>query len=360
MLEYRSQATTQKSGYNSARGLEPSTQPTIPLEQKERLDRDITISRFRDPVLWQDQNWQRYPDNHWRRESMLWYCKDVIYGKASRVNILDSMGKVYTWLILFVWLSYNLIEFRESFKFSVMTWAAPTRSASDAYSENREDNEILILGLNLGTKFFMTLLIILPRLAQSGYVAYLGTLQILDDDRDQHLADKLILAMELAFILTFGEFVYLAFVSYHKKQQISNMVLPVIRVRGFARIFNNYSDFPRVVIIAAIASYFCMAMPSHALNGSDADVISAKEAGVIEGCCNFVQYLKGSGEKVLLSQYSPCSVFREKFEKPAGIPIPPVETHPEESQNITLGSASLVQLGEEVVHRFVGSLHRSA
>merc|ERR1719161_1635779 len=59
-------------------------------------------------------------------------------------------------------------------------------------------------------------------------------------------------------------------------------------------------------------------------------ILTPKQEGVIEGCCNFMQYLKGEGQKVALAAGNPCSHFRESIEAPLGLAIPLTDGYTEE------------------------------
>merc|ERR1719421_1436411 len=89
-------------------------------------ERESIATKFRDPVYWQAQNWNLYPESEWRRDSMVWFCHDIISGpkgmhgykgKAGHVNQLVPFFFMFQWIVLFLWLAHILIQFRQTWYF---------------------------------------------------------------------------------------------------------------------------------------------------------------------------------------------------------------------------------------------------
>merc|ERR1719181_1416323 len=114
----------------------------------------------------------------------------------------------------------------------------------------------------------------------------------------------------------------MAFVSFPKKEQVSKIDFPPVKSKGLIGILGAYGELPRFVLICVLVS--CLTMYMHS-ETHERKMLTAKENGVIEGCCNFMQYLKGAGTKIPLAAGNPCSHFREAIESPLGFSIPAVD-----------------------------------
>merc|ERR1719281_692991 len=197
----------------------------------------------------------------------------------------------------------------------------------------------------MGLKLFLTLIIILPKLALNIYVLYIGCLFLLFNDLDDALQDILLKTIELSFILEMDELVFEAFTSHAKKQQLGQIEMPIVKERGLTRIMSRYGEFPRFLILVGIVSYLIMTVNNHDKAES---TLTVKQEGVIEGCCNFMQYLKGAGTKTALAESNPCTVFRGKYESALGLDVTGGVVPPGErpSNGVTAGSdaAGLVEL----------------
>jgi hypothetical protein len=304
-------------------------QNTIDSVDQDVEERDSLFEKFRDPVLWQAQNWELYPDSVWRRDSMVWFCHDIIYGKAKHVNELGPIWYMFSWVVLVIWFSYMLFEMRECFKLKLMIWNSPTVPAQDMVTTNKEEGKIMVNGLSMGVKGIVTLIILLPKLALNLVVAYIGCVFLLYNDLDDDLQEVLLKTIEMAFILEMDELVFEAFASTPKKQQLSQIEMPPVVEKGLWRTLSLYGEFPRFMICIGLASYLSIKINTDEHSRA---TLTPKQAGVIEGCCNFMQYLKGAGHKVPLADGNPCSSFREGYEGSMGIDdaggiLPPGE-HP--------------------------------
>jgi len=308
-------------------------------------ERDSLFEKFRDPVVWQAQNWNMYPDTSWRRESMVWFCHDIIYGKAKHVNELGVVFYMFNWVVLLIWFAYMLNELRESWKLKMLIWDVPSVSVIDMVIIDKEEGRINVAGLSIGVKLFLSFIIIIPKLALNGYVLYIGCLFLLYNDLDDALQDILLKTIELAFILEMDELVFEAFTSHAKKQQLGQIEMPIVKERGLTRIMSRYGEFPRFIILVSIVSYLILT-----INNRDKaeQTLTVKQEGVIEGCCNFMQYLKGAGTKTTLAEGNPCTVFRGKYESALGLDVTGGVVPPGErpSNGVTAGSdaAGLIEL----------------
>merc|ERR1711964_248487 len=81
---------------------------------------------------------------------------------------------------------------------------------------------------------------------------------------------------------------------------------------------SRFGDYPRLMFLIAGASVLCIIMHTEE---NAKRMLTPKQVGVIEGCCNFMEYLKGAGTKTLLVDGNPCVSFRENYEAPMGIPV---------------------------------------
>jgi len=304
-------------------------QNTIDSVDQDVEERDSLFEKFRDPVYWQAQNWELYPDSVWRRDSMVWFCHDIIYGKAKHVNELGPIWYMFSWVVLVIWFSYMLFEMRECFKLKLMIWNVPTVPAQDMVTNNKEEGKIVVNGLSMGVKGIVTLIVLLPKLALNLIVAYIGCVFLLYNDLDDDLQEVLLKTIEMAFILEMDELVFEAFASTPKKQQLSQVEMPPVVEKGMWRVLSVYGEFPRFMICIGLASYLSIKINTdeHARM-----TLTPKQTGVIEGCCNFMQYLKGAGKKTPLAEGNPCTSFRENYEASMGVDevggvLPPGE-HP--------------------------------
>merc|ERR1719324_1119670 len=85
---------------------------TIGSVEQDVEERDSLFEKFRPPSIWMAQNWTAFPETTWRRESMVWFCHDIIYGKAKHVNELGETWTKFSWVVLVIWFSYMLAELR--------------------------------------------------------------------------------------------------------------------------------------------------------------------------------------------------------------------------------------------------------
>ena len=72
------------------------------------------------------------------------------------------------------------------------------------------------------------------------------------------------------------------------------MQMPAITEKGIRRVFRRHGELPRFMFCVGLATYL-----SVMINTDEAALaaLTPKQAGIIEGCCNFMQYLKGAGHK---------------------------------------------------------------
>jgi len=289
---------------------------TIGSVEQDVEERDSLFEKFRDPVMWQAQNWQLYPDSVWRRDSMVWFCHDIIYGKAKHVNELGPIWYLFSWVVLVVWFSYMLFELREVFKLKLMIWNTPTVPAQDMVTPNKEEGKIVVNGLCYSVKGWLTILVLLPKLALNILVSYVGCVFLLYNDLDDDLQEVLLKTIEMAFILEMDELVFEAFAATPKKQQLQQMEMPTVVEKGIWRVLSQYGEFPRFMLCVGLASYLSITVNNDTHRRM---TLTSKEAGIIEGCCNFMQYVKGAGVKTPLAEGNPCTQFRETYETPMGL-----------------------------------------
>jgi len=303
---------------------------TISSVDEDVEERDSLFQKFKDPVLWQGQDWEHFPDTAWRRESMVWFCHDIIYGKAKHVNQLGNTWNTFSWVILVIWFSYMLTELRDCLMFSALINDTESiESAEDMVEEDKEAGEIVVTGLTASVKFFATIFILLPKLFLNLLVCYIGAVFLMFNDLDDDLQEVLLKTIEMVFILEMDEVIYEAFTSHKKKQQLGQIEMPRCKSKGFWKLVSIYGEFPRLVCVIVLATACAMYMHSES---HSAAVLTSHQTGVVEGCCNFMQYLKGSGHKTPLAAGNPCSSFRENYEVPMGIHV---EGHVNATENAT-------------------------
>lgn len=301
-------------------------------------ERDSISTKFRDPVYWQAQNWNLYPESEWRRDSMVWFCHDMITGpkgmhgykgKASHVNQLSPMFFMFQWVVLLVWLAHILIELRASWHFKHLIIDLPTvnslgamigdgRQGGDDDGEDRDteatEGEMKVQGLTVVMKIILMAFIFLPQLYITGILCYTGMTFLLNNDLEDDLQGMLLNTIGLVFVLELDTLIYDAFTSQQKKQQLSSLSFPSFLDKGMMRVLTKYGDVPRLCILIIVTTLVVWNM---ALKVSD--ILTPREAGIVEGCCNFMQYLKGAGVKVPLADANPCTIFRKTYESSLGI-----------------------------------------
>jgi len=294
--------------------------------QEDMEERDAAFEKFRDPAIWQNQDWSIYPDTEWRRMSMVWFCHDVIYGKAKHVVELGADWNIFSWVVLFIWISYMTAEMRSCLVLTILTWS--TKGVPmDAMVSMQQDDKIVMYGINTKIKVAMTLVVILPKFMMNVYVAIIGCQFLMFNDLEDEMQEILLKTIELAFILEMDELIYLAFVSSEQKEQVRAIEVPPAKFQGFSAVLASFAELPRFVMLLLLVS--CLTLYMHR-DSHEQKILTARQEGVIEGCCNFMQYLKGEGEKVALAAGNPCSIFREAIEEPLGLVIPPTEGYEQE------------------------------
>lgn len=292
-------------------------------------ERDTLFDKFEDPTTWQHRNWNEYPDATWRRDSMVWYCHDIIYGKARHVNNLGPQFYMFNWVVLIIWWAYMLEELRECLKFKIIIWDVPSVPFSEQVTVDKEEGRIRVAGLGIFVKITATLIILIPKLLLNLTTLYVGCLFLLYNDLDDSLQDILLKTIELAFILEMDELVFASFVAHHKKQQLSQMEMPLAENSGVSRSLSRFGELPRLIMIVAIATYLC----AHVNDVEKSKrTLTHRQAQVVEGCCNFMQYVRGAGEKSTLADANPCTIFRATYFPDYGVDvtgglIAPGETH---------------------------------
>jgi hypothetical protein len=95
-----------------------------------------------------------------------------------------------------------------------------------------------------------------------------------------------------------------------------------VRFNGFVAVLASFAELPRFVMLLFLVS--CLTLYMHR-DSHERNILTSRQEGIIEGCCNFMQYLKGEGQKVALVAGNPCSIFRETIEEPLGLAVPPVD-----------------------------------
>jgi hypothetical protein len=294
--------------------------------QEDMEERDAAFEKFRDPAIWQTQDWSTYPDTEWRRMSMVWFCHDVIYGKAKHVVELGADWNIFSWAVLFIWISYMTAELRSCLTLTILTWF--TKGAPlDTMVSMQQDDKIVLRGLSTGIKVSITFIVILPKLIMNVYVAIIGCQYLMFNDLEDEMQEILLKTIELAFILEMDELIYVAFVSSEQKEQVAAVQVPPVRFQGFTAVLASFAELPRFVLLLLLVS--CLTLYMHR-DSHEREILTPRQEGVIEGCCNFMQYLKGEGQKVALAAGNPCSHFREAIEAPLGLAIPPPEGYEKE------------------------------
>lgn len=291
-------------------------QNTIASVDQDVEERDSLFEKFREPSIWMAQNWTVYPDTSWRRQSMVWFCHDIVYGKTKHVNELGPQWIQFSWVVLVIWLSYMITEIRASLDFLALVWEVPTVPSEQMVEEDEDEGDLKVHGMSPVMKLSVFALIFVPKITLNIMVAVVGAEFLMFNDLDDDLQEILLKTIEMAFILEMDELIYEAFSSANKKKQLMKIQLPIIRVRGLQRVISTYGELPRLVFVITIATILAswMHQPSR-----EANVLTAKQSGVIEGCCNFMEYLKGAGVQTELAEGNPCSSFREGYEAPMGV-----------------------------------------
>merc|ERR1719321_1507148 len=212
------------------------------------------------------------------------------------------------------------MEFRACISLLSLTWSFPSLPAERMLAEDSKET-IRVAGVASNLKVLLTLVVILPKVFMNLYVAVIGCQYLMFNDLEDDMQEILLKTIELAFVLEMDELIFMAFVSFPKKEQVARMDFPPIKSRGLLGILSAYGELPRFVLICVLVS--CLTMYMHS-ETHERKMLTAKEEGVIEGCCNFMQFLKGAGEKTPLAAGNPCSHFREAIESPLGMSIPAV------------------------------------
>merc|ERR1719333_1439349 len=186
----------------------------------------------------------------------------------------------------------------------------------------QQDDKIVMRGINTSIKVAITFVVIIPKLVMNVYVAIIGCQYLMFNDLEDEMQEILLKTIELAFILEMDELIYLAFVSSEQKEQVRAIEVPPAKFQGFSAVLSSFAELPRFVLLLLLVS--CLTLYMHR-DSHERMILTPKQEGVIEGCCNFMQYLKGEGTKVPLAAGNPCSHFREAIEEPLGLVIPPTE-----------------------------------
>jgi len=329
---------------------------TIGSVEQDVEERDSLFEKFRPPAIWMAQNWTAFPETTWRRESMVWFCHDIIYGKAKHVNELGETWTKFSWVVLVIWFSYMLSELRACGQLWSVTWDTPTVPVDQMVEEDEEEGDLKVHGISLPLKVLITALVVLPKLILNFTVAYVGAIFLMFNDLDDDLQEILLKTIEMAFILEMDELIFEAFASAPKKAQLEKIQLPIIRVKGISRVFSTYGELPRLVVILCIAT--CCALYMHQ-QAFEINVLTPKQSGVIEGCCNFMEYLKGAGQKTQLAEGNPCSSFREGYEEPMGVAYnPPAPSHAGNATDAAADPGAVGAAGAVVAQAMLQYFHK--
>ena len=158
-------------------------------------------------------------------------------------------------------------------------------------------------------KIFLIVVVILPRLCLDALILYIGVQFTFNNDADDHLQEILLRTMELAFMMETDQILFGSFVSDKKKDQLRNMTLPREEKRGLSLVFYRYSEM--LLFLVLLAACIIMGIGRYDTLTSR---LTTREEGIIEGCCNFMQYVRGRGVKETLAEGNPCTEFRETYE----------------------------------------------
>lgn len=278
-------------------------------------ERDSIFEKFRPPELWQAQNWTENDGTFWERMSLSWFCHDVIYGKANHVNQIDMHYFVTGFVFLFLWFAYMLMHFRETLQNLDLVWSLPNMSGADRVvaTDQKASDGIIdtydIKGIPVRDKIFLIVVVILPRLCLDALILYIGVQFTFNNDADDHLQEILLRTMELAFMMETDQILFGSFVSDKKKDQLRNMTLPREEKRGLSLVFYRYSEM--LLFLVLLAACIIMGIGRYDTLTSR---LTTRQEGIIEGCCNFMQYVRGRGVKETLAEGNPCTEFRATYE----------------------------------------------
>jgi hypothetical protein len=338
--------------------------------EADTKERESIATKFRDPVLWQAQNWNLYPENEWKRESMVWFCHDMISGpkgqhgykgKAGHVNQLTIQYFVFQWVVLLVWLANIMIELRAIWHLKHLIVDIPSvqsysdiigeggiegGQADDPEGEDREtqggDGETKVEGLPLSLKLLLIIIILIPKFYITCLLCSAGVTFLLGNDLEDDMQNMLLNTIGLVFVLEFHSLIYAAFASQQKKQQLSSLTFPSYVDKGVMRVITRYGDVPRLAALVAATTILMLNM---SLDKNS--ILTPRDAGTIEGCCNFMQYLKGAGIKTPLAAANPCTKFRLTYESNLGVDVTgaimPPGDKPEEG-GMTAAGVALMQM----------------
>lgn len=176
--------------------------------------------------------------------------------------------------------------------------------------------DINIVGWSQEYGIAIALCIFAPRIYLDLCIFYQGCEVLLVNKLDDDIQDFMMKSIELLFILELDQLLYTAVVSDLNKRRLSKLKLPSWNLKGAQVLFFRYYEL--LLTTAAVLSVFFLLLWFR-VQHETAGVISVREEGIIEGCCNFFQYLKGEGRKAVLSETNPCEVFRQTYEQPFGI-----------------------------------------
>jgi len=192
--------------------------------------------------------------------SMVWFCHDVIYGKAKHVVELGADWNIFSWVVLFIWISYMTAEMRSCLVLTILTWS--TKGVPmDAMVSMQQDDKIVMRGINTKIKVAMTLVVILPKFMMNVYVAIIGCQFLMFNDLEDEMQEILLKTIELAFILEMDELIYLAFVSSEQKEQVRAIEVPPAKFQGFSAVLASFAELPRFVMLLLLVS--CLPLYMH-------------------------------------------------------------------------------------------------
>jgi len=254
-------------------------------------------------------------------------CHDVIYGKTNHVSQIDVQYAMMGYAFLFLWLVYMLQHFKDRARQLTMIWALPTmhqldriqltenqdfdglgdgkRKKLDAAVQNME-----IKGMSLRDKLVITTVVIIPIIFLNVYITVIGYRFIFENDYEDELQNLLLNTMELAFVVETDTILYGALVADAKKFQIKAVTVPSVELRHSRLLLYRYSE------VLSFLGVLCFALLLGANHLSHLDnSLNERQAGIMEGCCNFMQYVKGDGKsRVALAAGNPCTSFRSMYE----------------------------------------------
>jgi len=173
--------------------------------------------------------------------------------------------------------------------------------------EEKAEKETHINGYNGEAKFWICVLIFLPKIVITVAIAYIGTMYLLANSVSSELQELLITTIELQFVLELDEIMFESFTNNMKKEELESAKLPKVRVAADSAAIVSLTEY--VCLTCCILMTYILVMTTYSARLD----LNPHNQQVIEGCCNLENFLNGRGEWVVMRYENECREFREKY-----------------------------------------------